>query len=167
MKKIGSRDVVRLMREEYERKLTNQLKEVEVFDSRGKLIIGKDLKVKHEPSGFIYTVRGVKGEPGDAKIVLRAPEEPRVEPPPEADVRPTVTVKKPPTKAGEIPGVAVPPLQDEFLEDSNPETDDEEEDKKDYGKKAYPKEKSPPKQDKGETMFVVDQKEFEKYYKEA
>ena len=158
MKKIEPSDVVRLMREEYERMLTDLLQEVEVFDSRGKLVIGKDLKVKHEPSGFVYTVRGVQGEPGSAKIVLRAPEEPRVEPPSE----PTINMKK-----GEIPGVAVPALQDDVVEDSNPETDDEEEDKKNYGKKAYPKEKAPPKQDKGETMFVVDQKEFEKYYKEA
>jgi len=167
MKKIGSRDVVRLMREEYELKLVKQLNEFNVFDSRGKLIIGKDLKVKHEPSGFIYTVRGIEGEPGNAKIVLRAPEEPRVKPADAAEVQPSSTPKMPAPRPGEIPGISVPPLQDEVLEDSDPETDSEEEDKKDYGKKAYPKEKVPPKQDKGENMFVVDQKEFEKYYKEA
>lgn len=167
MKKIGSRDIVRLMCEEYERKLVKQLMEVEVFDSRGKLIISKDLKVKHEPSGFIYTVRGVQGEPGSAKIVLRAPEEPRIEPPPEANVSPAVAKKKDAAKSVENLGVSVPPLRSEFVEDSNPETGEEEEDERDYGMKAYPKEKAPPKQDKGVTMFVVDQKEFEKHYKES
>lgn len=164
MKKIGSKGIVRLMREEYERKLVSQLKEVEIFDSRGKLIIGKDLKVKHEPSGYIYTVKGVTGEPGDAKIVLRSPEEPRIEPPESANV--SNPAPKFPLRKGDIPPVAVPRLKDEVIEDSDPEKD-EEEDKKDYGKKAYPPEKAPPKQDKGETMFVVDQKEFEKHYKEA
>lgn len=163
MKKLKSRDIVRLMREEYERKLGGQLAEMEIFDSRGKLILGKDLKVKHEPSGFIYTVRGVQGEPGSAKIVLRAPEEPRIEP--ETTGSPGMKTK-PSYSPGKIPPVAVPPLQDEMMEDSDPEEDDEE-DKKDYGKKAYPKGGKPPAQDKGETMFVVDQKEFEKYYKEA
>jgi len=164
MRKFKSRDIVRLMREEYEGRLKSQLNEMEIFDSRGKLIIGKDLKVKHEPSGFIYTVKGVTGEPGSAKIVLRSPEEPRVEPP--ADEAPKMTRPATPRKAGEIPGVAVPPLRDEVLEDSDPEKDDEE-DKRDYGKKAHPKEKAPPREDKGETMFVVDQKEFEKHYREA
>ena len=165
MRKFKSRDIVRLMREEYEGRLKSQLNEMEIFDSRGKLILGKDLKVKHEPSGFIYTVKGVTGEPGDAKIVLRSPEEPRVEPP--ADEVPKTASPPSQQKPGEIPGIAVPPLKDEVLEDSDPETDDEKEDKRDYGKKAHPKEKAPPREDKGETMFVVDQKEFEKHYKEA
>lgn len=164
MKKLKSRDVVHLMREEYERKLSSQLAEMEIFDSRGKLILGKDLKVKHEPSGFIYTVRGVQGEPGNAKIVLRAPEEPRIEP---SSAAPASMKPKTYSTPGRIPPVAVPPLQDEMMEDSDPESDEEKEDKRDYGKKAYPKDGKPPSQDKGETMFVVDQKEFEKYYKEA
>jgi hypothetical protein len=163
MKKLKSRDIVRLMREEYERKLKNQLHEVEVFNSKGKMVIGKDLKVKHEPSGFIYTVKGVTGEPGSAKIVLRAPEEPRVQPQGEVED----AYATPARSSGKIPGIAVPPLRDEVMEDSDPESDDEKEDKRDYGKKAYPSEKQPPSQDKGETMFVVDQKEFEKHYKEA
>lgn len=165
MRKFKSNDIVRLMREEYEHRLRSQLHEMEIFDSRGKLIIGKDLKVKHEPSGFIYTVKGVTGEPGNAKIVLRAPEEPRVQPPEEEALKSSLPSAK--QKPGEIPGIAVPPLRDEVLEDSDPEKDEEKEDKRDYGMKAHPKEKTPPKEDKGETMFVVDQKEFEKHYKEA
>jgi hypothetical protein len=126
------------------------------------MILGKDLKVKHEPSGFVYTVLGVQGEPGNAKIVLRAPEEPRIKSQPPA-LEKSATDYMP----GEIPGVAVPPLQDEIAEDSDPDSEDEKEDKRDYGKKAYPKNGSPPAQDKGEVLFVVDQKEFEKHYKEA
>jgi len=165
MKKLKSRDIVRLMREEYERKLKNQLQEVELFNSKGKMVIGKDLKVKHEPSGYIYTVKGVTGEPGSAKIVLRSPEEPRVEP--QVDKTSPEPSGYPQGSPGKIPGVAVPPLKDEVMEDSDPEADAEKEDKKDYGRKAYPKEKVPPPQDKGETMFVIDQKEFEKHYTEA
>ena len=176
MKKINSKDIVHIMREEYERKLVSQLNEMETFDSRGKLVIGKDLKVKHEPSGYIYTVRGIQGEPGRAKIVLRSPEEPRVQPPDGVAAGPTpapakalakAPAKTPPKRPGDIHPAYVPPLQDEFMEDDDPETDDDEEDKKDYGKNAYPKDKPPPKQDVGENMFVIDQKEFEKYYREA
>jgi len=163
MKKLKSKDIVRLMREEYERKLVNQLNEVEIFNSKGQMVIGKDLKVKHEPSGFIYTVKGVTGEPGNAKVVLRAPEEPRVQ---SVDKGKAPSRDFSPLPSGEIPGVAVPPLRSDVTEDSEINSE-EEEDKKDYGKKAYPIEKSPPSQDKGETMFVVDQKEFEKHYKEA
>jgi len=157
MKKLSSKDIVRIMREEYEGRLTSMLNEMEIFDSRGTLILGKDLKVIHEPSGFVYTVRGVSGEPGNAKIVLRAPEEPRFE----VDAEKLTSIEPEITQP-----VSVPPLQTDVVEDADPE-EDEEDDKKDYGKKAYPSEKSAPKQDVGEVMFVIDQKEFEKHYKEA
>ena len=76
MKKNKS-NVVALMREEYERHLNKIIKELNAFDSRGELIIGADLKVVHEPSGLEYTVVGVEGNPGNAKVTLRAPEQPR------------------------------------------------------------------------------------------
>ncbi len=154
MKKLTSLSVIRILREEYEARLKTQLSEVSVFDSRGTLIISKDLKVIHKPSGYVYTVKGVTGEPGSAKVVLRNPEEPRVEPKMGTDIVGAKSLKK--------------PDENSLLaaEDSGPEKE-EKEDKRDYGKKAYPKDLKPPKQDAGETMFVVDQKEFEKYYKEA
>lgn len=155
MKKLGSKEIIGLMREAYEERLSSLLKEMEIYNSKGQLVLGKDLKVIHEPSGFVYTVRGVTGEPGTAKIVLRAPEEPRIEPS---------------EKASDIVDDMADDLDDlkpsDVLEDANPE-DEDEEDKKDYGKKAYPSEKTPPQQDVGEVMFVIDQKEFEKHYKEA
>lgn len=156
MKKLNSKDIVRLMREEYEGRLKSMLNEMEIFDSQGTLILGKDLKVIHEPSGFVYTVRGVSGEPGNARIVLRAPEEPRFE----VEQADQVDLEKEPI-------ISVPPLRADVTEDVDPEVDDEEENKKDYGKKAHPSEKSAPIQDVGEVMFVIDQKEFEKHYKEA
>jgi len=153
VKRLTSRSVIRLLREEYESRLRGQLHEVDLFDSRGTLVISKDLKVIHKPSGYVYTVKGVTGEPGSAKVVLRNPEEPRVEPAAPASAR------------GDIPP-SEPALAAE--DDGGREKDAEKkEDKRDYGKRAYPQEIRPPKEDAGETMFVVDQKEFEKHYREA
>lgn len=135
------------MREEYERSIRSSINEVDLFDSRGVLIIDKDLKVKHKPSGFVYTVSGVEGKDGSAKITLRSPETPRVKPPPEAG------------PVGTMP--AAPQYQVES------EEDEETEDMKDYGKKAYPKAPAPPKKEKDEIIFVIDQREFEKDYEEA
>jgi len=149
MKKLTQGGVIRLLREEYETQLLQKLEEVALFDSRGTMVIGKDLKVIHKPSGYVYTVKGVTGEPGSAKVVLRAPEEPRVQP--------AVASEPAPAAAERMGAVA---------EDSSPEEDDEKQDKRDHGRKAYPKPKAPP-ETPGETMFVIDQKEFEKHYKEA
>lgn len=152
MKKLTSKSIIRLLREEYEAELHQKLTEVSVFDSRGTLIIDKDLKVIHKPSGYVYTVKGVTGEPGSAKVVLRNPEEPRVEP--------KVDLSKEPVPQDEI--------QDQELATEDADLQDKKkEDKKNYGKKAYPPELKRPKEDAGETMFVVDQKEFERHYKEA
>jgi hypothetical protein len=146
-RKVGSREIRNLMREEYERNVRSFINEVDLFDSRGVLIIDKDLKVKHKPSGFIYTVDSVDGKDGAAKVTLRSPETPRVKPPPEAG------------PVGTMP--AAPQYQVESEEDE--ETDD----MKDVGKKAHPKSPVPPKKDKNEVIFVIDQKEFEKDYEES
>ena len=154
MKRLTSRSVIRLLREEYESRLRGQLVEVDLFDSRGTLVISKDLKVIHKPSGYVYTVKGVTGEPGSAKVVLRNPEEPRVEPASPAPVPDRSVAPAEPTLAAEDDG-------------GREKEKGEKEDKRDYGKRAYPQEIRPPKEDAGETMFVVDQKEFEKHYREA
>ena len=154
MKKLTSKAVVRLLREEYEAQLNRQLHEVDLFDSRGTLIISKDLKVIHKPSGFVYTVKGVTGEPGSAKVVLRNPEEPRVEPAQPASPAPAPAARLP------NPELAT--------EDVVPDEEKEKkEDKRDWGKRAHPPELKRPKEDAGETMFVIDQREFEKHYEEA
>jgi hypothetical protein len=145
-KKIGGREIRQLMREEYERTIKSAINEVDLFDSRGVLVIDKDLKVKHKPSGFIYTIDSVDGKDGSAKVTLRSPETPRVKPPPEAGP------------------VGTKPAAPQYQVES--EEDEDTEDMKDLGKKAYPKAPKSPKQPE-ETVFVIDQKAFEKDYEEA
>jgi len=138
---VNRTELVRIMREEYDRHLRKLIFELDVFDSRGELLIGPDLKVVHEPSGYEYTVATVEGPEGDAKVTLRSPESPR----------PSATGMK---ASDEI---------DSFDEaDTDPEDDGGS--KKDLGKSAYPHPADPPSE---ETVFVVDQSEFEKHYKEA
>jgi hypothetical protein len=167
--------MVALMREEYERHLNKVLNELNVFDSRGELIIGSDLKVVHEPSGLEYTVVGVEGNPGAAKITLRTPEQPRK------------TAVDPTALHPDFAGKAVQPGEQFVAEDGDdsmtdqlpdrddnedslsPSSDDEEEDKKDYGIAAHPKAHEKPAGDEGDddTVFIINQKEFEKHYREA
>ena len=146
IKKVGTKEIRHLMREEYERSIRAVINEVDLFDSRGVLVIDKDLKVKHKPSGFVYTIDSVDGKDGAAKVTLRSPETPRVKPPSEA--APTVSSMSPQYQA------------------ESDEDDEETEDMEDVGKKAYPKAPSAPKNSE-EVIFVIDQKEFEKDYEEA
>ena len=171
MKVLSSNDIVQLLREEYVNHLNAKLQEIRTFNSQGQMVIGKDLKVKHKPSGFIYTVKGVTGEPGNAKIVLRSPEEPRVDPNAETSVIDGGKLQKQTMDASTAKPMPFSdkPLKGDVIEDKKPKKNnkEEKEDKKDYGVKAYPKEKPAPKSDSGDTMFVIDQKEFEKHYEEA
>ena len=72
------------LRNLYEGRLNEALAEADVFDDRGNLVIGRDLKVRHKKSQFEYTVDDVIEDPGtgDVQIVLRLPDEPRIEPKP-------------------------------------------------------------------------------------
>jgi hypothetical protein len=161
MKKLGGKDIVRIMKEEYVSHLRGVLNEVEVFDSRGKMIIGKDLKVIHKTSGYEYTVDSVKGKDGLAKITLRTPETPR---PSTQDI----TTIVPKDKKKEIEKNRETEKSFEFpdieIESDDPEDGEEKEDKVDRGVKAHPKPVKPPTE---EQVFVVDQAEFEKEYEEA
>lgn len=140
--------LISLMNEEYRKHLKSILKEINVFDSRDKIVIGPDLKVIHEPSGFEYTVKDVKGPIGKAKIILRSPESPRFI-----------------TKSTDVQNSRIRPVSAAPVPDSN-EADGsiDDEDDKDYGKEAWPKDNL---EDKKAKEFVVDQKEFEKNYREA
>lgn len=144
--------VLRIMREEYRSHLDSILKELDVFNSKGELIIGTDLKVVHD-SGYEYTVKSVDGPPGKAKITLRTPETPR-----DSVLDPTATM--PETSPD---NVALGPPTTKFEKDDD---DDDDDDKVDRGVKAYPKEPKPPEEEE-ENVFVIDQAEFEKHYKEA
>lgn len=65
----------------YTRRLLEALSEVDVTDKEGNVLISKDLKVIHKPSGYEYTVDDVITDPdGNVTFALRAPEDPRIEP---------------------------------------------------------------------------------------
>ena len=78
-------DIIRLIREEYENRLSSvkiaaTIAEAQLEDKRGNTIISKDLKVKHKARGYEYTVDKIKGEGEEMVIFLRNPEVPRVTP---------------------------------------------------------------------------------------
>ena len=78
----NKKKILQMIRDIHNTRLNEAINEVDVFDDRGNMILGKDLKVRHKDSGYEYTIADVKVDPkGDnTEIVLRLPEEPRVEP---------------------------------------------------------------------------------------
>ena len=70
----------KVLLEEYTDRLLRALTEIDVFDDQGNIIISKDLKVRHKDSGYEYTVDDVVSDDDGVQVVLRDPEEPRVEP---------------------------------------------------------------------------------------
>lgn len=69
--------LVEQIRRVYTGRLLEALKEVDVVDKEGNVLIAKDLKVFHKDSGYEYTVDDVLRTPDGIKIVLRSPETPR------------------------------------------------------------------------------------------
>ena len=60
------------------------LGETDIKDAHGNIIVQQGLKVRHKKSQFEYTVEDVVEDPnGEFTVILRMPEEPRFEPPPE------------------------------------------------------------------------------------
>jgi hypothetical protein len=70
----------KILLEEYTSRLIRALNEVDVLDSQGNIIISKDLKVRHKDSGYEYTVDDIVSDEEGMQVVLRDPEEPRIEP---------------------------------------------------------------------------------------
>ena len=70
----------KILLEEYTARLVGAISEVDVLDGQGNIIIAKDLKVRHKDSGYEYTVDDVVSNEDGIQVVLRDPEEPRVEP---------------------------------------------------------------------------------------
>lgn len=161
MKKKSS-DVVRIMKEEYDRHLKGILNELKPYTSTGIVIIGPDLKVVEKRSGLEYTVVKVDGQPGDMKITLRVPEEPRG-----SVSDPTVLhqdfMSDKPQRGSTFIGAETKLESESDVEDDNV----------DYGLDAYPNDIEYEMEDphsldaSGETTFVVDEKTFTKYYEEA
>ena len=83
---LSERRIIRRLRDRYKKRLAeavikSALEEVDMYDSRGNMLLAKDLKVRHKSSGYEYTVDHVEGEGDEAIVYLRHPEEPRVIPP--------------------------------------------------------------------------------------
>ena len=56
------------------------LKEIDVQDKEGRVVISPDLKVRHKKSQYEYTVDSVtQDDSGKQIVLLRMPEEPRIE----------------------------------------------------------------------------------------
>jgi hypothetical protein len=70
----------KILLEEYTTRLVQALSEVDVLDAQGNVIVAKDLKVRHKDSGYEYTVDDVISDEDGIQVVLRDPEEPRIEP---------------------------------------------------------------------------------------
>ena len=59
----------------------SQLKELDLQDKEGRVIISPDLKVRHKKSQYEYTVDSVaKDDEGETVVLLRMPDEPRIDP---------------------------------------------------------------------------------------
>lgn len=59
----------------------SKIRESEVVDKRGNVLISKGLKVRHKSSRFEYSVDSImKDKDGSIIILLKSPEEPRVAP---------------------------------------------------------------------------------------
>ena len=63
------------------------LGELDMKDRQGNVVVSPGLKVRHKKSQYEYTVDNVIEDPdGEVNIILRMPEDPRFDPPPEEDV---------------------------------------------------------------------------------
>ena len=62
------------------------LDEIDIKDKQGNVIVSPGLKVRHKKSQYEYTIDNVVQDPdGEVNVILKMPEEPRFEPPPEED----------------------------------------------------------------------------------
>ncbi len=60
-----------------------KIRETDVKDSRGEIVISPGLKVRHKDSQYEYTVDGViQDSSGEIQVVLNLPDEPRFDPTP-------------------------------------------------------------------------------------
>jgi len=79
---VDKKKIVHLMRDIYNHRLNEAMNEADIFDTRGNMVLGKDTKVRHKDTGFEYTVAGVDVDPegSNTRIMLRLPDQPRIEP---------------------------------------------------------------------------------------
>ena len=75
MKKLQEEDILRIMREEWDTKVSALAEEVDLtfkakVDGENKEVISNDLKIRHKKSQILYTVVSV----GPRDIILKTPE---------------------------------------------------------------------------------------------
>ncbi len=153
MATLTEAQVIRLMRNEYRQRLLETIGESDMFDDRGNNLLSPGLKVRHKDSNYEYTVDSVSGEEGDVQISLKLPDEPRFEPPGE-HAHAVIADDREPGVLGELDGdelgaidptgghadeLEAAPVDLDVKEPSGPESVDD-------------------------TVFVIDQEEFEKEY---
>ena len=146
MAKLTEVQVIRLMRNEYHKRLVETIGEADMFDDEGNHLLSPGLKVRHKDSKFEYTVDSVEGEKdsGNVKVTLKLPDEPRFDPPEE----PSAMI------SDEISHSNV--MGETDLGISTPE---------DYNVSAVGDERTMQVSvEPEETEFIIDQEEFEKEY---
>ena len=147
---VDEKKILHFMRNIYRTRLTEAMNEIDIFDSRGNMVLGNDLKVHHKDSGYEYTVAGVEVDPmgDDTKVILRLPDEPRIEPPGEESVisdstMPETLEEDDMASTSEVVGDFTPPKDKEAPDDG---------------------ETVVTSKDGNDVLFVVDKDEFEKEY---
>ena len=146
MKRLTERQIVEEMHQAYLRRLHEVMGETDVRDARDNVVIQPGLKVRHKRSQYEYTVTSVEEDPktGEVTIVLQNPEQPRFDAPGGEEFIGEET----PLLTG-TPGEDLPPGHTGDLmrqaQDTGPDL-------------------GPGQEEDGETVFVVDEKEFEKDY---
>jgi hypothetical protein len=131
----NKRFIFEMLRSQYSVRLNEVIEEADVFDEDGDVILSPDLKVRHKDSGYEYTIDHVEGQDGEqVQIHLRSPETPRVVPPAEEK-----SLLDDPGNE-DILGEQDPTVKVSFAGAINDESSQE------------------------ETIFVIDQEEFEKEY---
>lgn len=86
MKALTENKLKKIIKEEFNNRILAiesalKLFETKVFDDSGNLLLSPGLKVKHEDSGYEYSVDHVDGEGPAAVVYLRHPDVPRFDPP--------------------------------------------------------------------------------------
>jgi len=141
--------VIQLMRDEYKRRLVETMGESDMFDSRGNNLLSPGLKVRHKDSNFEYTVDSVEGEEGDVQISLKLPDEPRFEPPGET-AHAVIADDREPGVLGEFDEaeIGIPDPTGGHADELH----------------AVPDDLAPGSVGHDDTVYVIDQEEFEKEY---
>lgn len=166
MKKLTERQVVDTMRRVYLQRLHEVIGETDVKDKRGNIVISPGLKVRHKKSQFEYTVSSVKKDPksGGVVITLKSPELPRFTPQGGEEFvgeeTPLLTGMGDPTAPTQ--GRREAPLAAEAK--SKKKRAAESENLEDQMAGGTAGKTMPMDPAGGETVFVVDEKEFKKDY---